>query len=120
MRAQTKRVREAFEHVERILLALDGKLSKRLSILGRLQDKEQGPEAIRLCTMHSSKGLEFDTVFLIDAVSPDDGSLLAHEQAERCLFYVAMTRAKERFFALYSDIPTPFIAEAGLPKFDFR
>ncbi|MDP1999987.1 MAG: ATP-dependent helicase [Rhodoferax sp.] len=116
MRSQTKRVREAFEHVERILLALDGKLSKRLSILGRLQDKEQGSEAIRLCTMHSSKGLEFDTVFLIDSVSPDDGSLIAHEQAERCLFYVAMTRAKERFFALYSDVPTPFIAEAELPK----
>lgn len=120
IRAQSKRIRGAFEDVETILLALKGKLSQRLAILGRLQDKDQGPDAIRLCTMHSSKGLEFDTVFLVDATEPDDGSILLHEHAERRLFYVSLTRAKEHFFVLYSETPSPFIAEAGLPPIAAR
>jgi DNA helicase-2/ATP-dependent DNA helicase PcrA len=60
-------------------------------------------------TMHSSKGLEFDTVFLINASHPDDGSTLMADHPERRLFYVALTRAKDRFFATYSDDPVKYI-----------
>jgi superfamily I DNA/RNA helicase len=112
---QRKWVREAFEDVESILLRLKGTLSQRLQIVGRLQDKEHSDDAVRLCTMHGSKGLEFDTVFLIDACDGDDTSQLVHDDAERRLFYVALTRAKDNFFALYSDVPTPYIHQAELP-----
>lgn len=97
-----------------VLQALDGKLSSRLATLQRLQAAAENPNVVRLLTMHSSKGLEFDTVYAIGAAEPEGG--LTGVAAERRLFYVALTRARERFFALYSGgRPLRFITEAGLP-----
>lgn len=61
--------------------------------------------AVKLMTAHASKGLEFDTVFLIGA----EEGLFPHANAlseatkeaieeERRLFYVAMTRAKKKLY----------------------
>ncbi|MCL2026410.1 MAG: ATP-dependent helicase, partial [Leptospirales bacterium] len=53
-----------------------------------------------LMTMHSSKGLEFDAVIIIgvdDAIIPDRNSPI---EEERRLFYVALTRAKERLYII--------------------
>ena len=56
--------------------------------------------AIELATMHSSKGLEYDTVFIIDAVegvAPHAKAVLEEDlEEERRMFYVAVTRAKHR------------------------
>ena len=59
------------------------------------------PEAgVTLSTMHSAKGLEYRIVFVIDAnegiVPHHKAALPADIEEERRLFYVAMTRAKER------------------------
>ncbi len=60
---------------------------------------------VTLTTMHSSKGLEFDTVFIIDAnegVCPHKKAVLDTDiEEERRMFYVAMTRAKKRLY-IYS------------------
>lgn len=117
--SQLKRTREAFDDAQKVLLKFKGKLSTRLALLEQMSEKDKGEDAIRLCTMHGSKGLEFDTVFLIDASAPaddDKGTLLEDEPAERRLFYVALTRAKERFFVFYSEQPTMFVYEAELPS----
>lgn len=61
--------------------------------------------AVKLMTAHASKGLEFDTVFIIGAeegVFPhanalNENSIDAIEE-ERRLFYVAMTRAKKKLY----------------------
>ena len=57
-------------------------------------------EAVTLSTMHSAKGLEFRIVYILDAVegvTPHSKALLEEDlEEERRLFYVAMTRAKER------------------------
>ena len=57
-------------------------------------------DAVTLATMHSSKGLEYRIVYILDAnegVTPHQKSVLdADLEEERRLFYVAMTRAKER------------------------
>lgn len=79
--------------------------------------------ALKLITLHNSKGREFDGVALI---CMNDGSIPhfststqeAYDEARR-LFYVGLTRAK-RVLVVASDQshwrnkPTPFIAEAGL------
>ncbi|MEY8338305.1 ATP-dependent helicase [Lachnospiraceae bacterium 62-35] len=61
--------------------------------------KEEG-EAVALMTMHSSKGLEYRIVFILDAnegITPHRKAVLdADLEEERRMFYVAMTRAKER------------------------
>ena len=62
-------------------------------------------EGISLMTMHSAKGLEFDTVFILDAnegVTPYKKAKLEEEiEEERRMFYVAMTRAKEKLVITY-------------------
>ena len=100
-----------------VLMGLQGPLSQRLNVISRSIDRDPERQQLRLMTMHSSKGLEFDTVFVLNATDPDDGSTLIEDQAERRLFYVAMTRAKNRLVVSYSDKAIKFIEEAGLPHF---
>lgn len=80
--------------------------------------------AVNILTVHSSKGLEFDVVFLVNLVSdrfpsrersekiPLPQSILKedlsaetdfHLEEERRLFYVGMTRARERLFFTAAD-----------------
>jgi DNA helicase II / ATP-dependent DNA helicase PcrA len=61
-------------------------------------------DSITIATMHSSKGLEFKAVFIIDAsegITPHKKAVLAADlEEERRLFYVAMTRAQECLYIL--------------------
>lgn len=72
-----------------------------------------GNEDIILSTVHSSKGLEYNRVFLADVcdgVFPSPGSEDMEE--ERRLFYVGMTRAREDLCIFeYGDYPSCFVQE---------
>lgn len=63
------------------------------------QKREMEGNGVRLMTLHAAKGLEFDTVFIIQANEgriPYQKSLREDNvEEERRLFYVGMTRAKE-------------------------
>ena len=97
-------------------------LVARLDYLRMLVSAPPGPssEGLILSTVHSSKGLEYETVYLLDVL---DGILPAvtepkgpeekrRYQEERRLFYVAMTRAKDHLY-LFSclDRSSSFIRE---------
>ncbi|NBJ91407.1 ATP-dependent helicase [Parablautia muri] len=71
---------------------------------GWTQTEEQ--RGVRILTMHSAKGLEFDRVFLPDVnqgiiPSKEAGAPKALEE-ERRLLYVAITRAKDELFLYYT------------------
>lgn len=63
-------------------------------------------DAVTLSTIHSSKGLEFDSVYMIDLIEGEFPSLSSieafekgkkeHMEEERRLFYVGMTRARNK------------------------
>ena len=104
-------INEWFEHIESY-----GKMLKE-------QNKKNGEkEGVNLMTMHAAKGLEFDTVFVIEA---NEGSCpykkaTADEEIEeeRRLFYVAMTRAKRKLVISYVKekngkdlLPSRFVSE---------
>ena len=104
-------IKEWFEHIESY-----GKMLKE-------QNKKNGEkEGVNLMTMHAAKGLEFDTVFVIEA---NEGSCpykkaMADEEIEeeRRLFYVAMTRAKRKLVISYVKekngkdlLPSRFVSE---------
>ena len=104
-------IKEWFEHIESY-----GKMLKE-------QNKKNGEkEGVNLMTMHAAKGLEFDTVFVIEA---NEGSCpykkaIADEEIEeeRRLFYVAMTRAKRKLIISYVKekngkdlLPSRFVSE---------
>ncbi|MBM3208551.1 MAG: ATP-dependent DNA helicase, partial [Chlamydiae bacterium] len=64
-----------------------------------LKDKEDKEDKVSLMTIHSSKGLEFTTCFLVgceDHIIPHEKSVFERGlEEERRLMYVAMTRAKK-------------------------
>ena len=80
------------------------------------KDEEEEKPGIRLMTMHASKGLEFDTVYLPDV---NEGKVPSRQsvtkeavEEERRMFYVAMTRAKKQLHILYcsgKDRPSRFL-----------
>ncbi len=104
-------------------------------------DDWQENKAVNILTVHSSKGLEFPVVFLVNLVNERFPSRERHEQIptpeelikevlpkgdfhlqeERRLFYVGMTRAKEKLYLTSADFYgdgkrakkiSPFVSEA--------
>ncbi|MDO4266867.1 MAG: ATP-dependent helicase [Eubacteriales bacterium] len=70
-------------------------------------EREKGDlDCVSLMTMHSAKGLEFPIVYILDAnerVTPHHKAVLdADLEEERRMFYVAMTRAKDRLHVCYT------------------
>lgn len=69
-------------------------------VLKKQREQSKVNDGVWLMTMHSSKGLEFDCVYIIDAVediTPYKKAKSASElEEERRMFYVAMTRAKHK------------------------
>lgn len=104
-------IKEWFEHIESY-----GKMLKE-------QNKKNGEkEGVNLMTMHAAKGLEFDTVFVIEANEgncPYKKATADEEiEEERRLFYVAMTRAKRKLVISYVKekngkdlLPSRFVSE---------
>lgn len=92
-------------------------------------------DTLVLSTVHSAKGLEWNTVFIIWAVEgrfPAFNSLTSNDliEEERRLLYVAMTRAKENLYICVPQLdyeylkkslltqPSRFIIEIGYEYFD--
>ena len=89
------------------------------------RSEDEAADAVRLMTLHASKGLEFDVVFIAgceDKLIPfarDDGAGEAEDEEVR-LFYVGLTRARKKLFLCrafkrqrfgrteYAD-PSPFL-----------
>lgn len=95
-------------HEERGERALIGGFLAQMALMtdaaGAMQEGERG---VALMTVHASKGLEFDTVFVTgmeDNVFPAQKSFFTpkEQEEERRLFYVAVTRAKMRCFLTYA------------------
>ncbi len=71
-------------------------------------DDKDGGDAVKLMTIHAAKGLEFPVVFvggLEETLFPNAMSINTREELEeeRRLFYVAITRAKERLYISFSN-----------------
>ncbi|MEG3899959.1 MULTISPECIES: 3'-5' exonuclease [unclassified Microcoleus] len=67
-----------------------------------LDQVSQDDNQVPIITVHQSKGLEFDSVFIAGATEDEFPSFFSVRdnklEEERRLFYVAMTRAKQRLF----------------------
>ena len=72
-------------------------------------------EEVKLCTMHSIKGLEARVVFILGVdegklpfVAPND---IAEKVTQRKLLYVGMTRAKEWLYLISDRNPSRYLSE---------
>lgn len=74
-------------------------------LLHKLREDRTLPGQVLLATMHGVKGMEFHEVILpnlYDGAVPH-GKALDDLEAERRLYYVAVTRAKENLYGLYPE-----------------
>jgi DNA helicase-2/ATP-dependent DNA helicase PcrA len=110
--------RLAFEYEERGLPIF-------LETLALVSDQDTLPEqanAPTLLTLHAAKGLEFGQVFIIgmdDGLLPHSRSLDEPEEMaeERRLFYVGLTRAKNRLYLVRADQRTTYGGfESSIPS----
>lgn len=73
---------------------------QQISLFSETDTMEENSNCVVLMTIHSSKGLEFDNVFIVgmeENLFPSTLALTSKKEIEeeRRLFYVAMTRAKK-------------------------
>ncbi len=78
---------------------------EEVALVADVDNLEEGQEAATLLTLHASKGLEFPVVFIVgveEGIMPHSRSIGSDDQEElaeeRRLFYVGITRAKDRLF----------------------
>ncbi|WP_454970418.1 ATP-dependent helicase [Dorea sp.] len=75
---------------------------------GKERESEANDGTVKLMTLHASKGLEFDTVFIIGVnpgLLPIRCSNFDQEEEERRLFFVGITRAKNHLELSYYTNP---------------
>ncbi|MDQ5883644.1 MAG: ATP-dependent helicase UvrD/PcrA, partial [Patescibacteria group bacterium] len=76
--------------------------------------KKKPKNGVKLMTVHASKGLEFEYVFIVgleDDLFPHGKKSMNrdyNEEEERRLFYVAVTRSKKKLFLSYATIRMVF------------
>lgn len=110
----------------------------RITLVSRDNLEERsGQERVNLMTIHAAKGLEFHTVFIAGlekGLIPHARSLEEGEHSveeERRLFYVAITRAKQRLYlsscktrrrrgTLEEAEPSPFLDELPADLFEYH
>ena len=99
----------------------------RAALISNMDRHTDDQKAVRMMTVHTAKGMEFDTVFvcgLSEGQFPSKRSSGPDEiEEERRLAYVALTRAKRQLFLSDSDgfghdraakLPSRFLYEMGL------
>ena len=101
------------------LVNLRGSLSQRVNAITMELNQNSGAQAGGVClyTIHGSKGLEFDNVWIVGTETTTIPSPKnANYEEERRLMYVAMTRAKDNLIvsSVVTEAPSPFVTEAGM------
>ena len=102
----------------------------RLRDCGRDEEDSNEGNSVDLVTLHASKGLEWDVVFLIHCNDEVFPSSKRKEEiiCERRLFYVAVTRARKHLFLSYNrnerdlsrfvrEIPSRLLQYHGLARY---
>ena len=94
---------ESIDYLSQLIIKFKQELESILSLepnLIKALIKFSGDNAIRLLTIHKSKGLEFDSVIIM-AVEKE--IFFGKEYDERCAFFVGVSRAKRRLLLTHTD-----------------
>ncbi len=85
-----------------------GAYLQQIVLLTDADEEKENADVVKLMTIHAAKGLEFPVVFvggLEESLFPNALSINTREdlEEERRLFYVAITRAKEKLWMSYAN-----------------
>ncbi|NOZ46818.1 MAG: UvrD-helicase domain-containing protein [Chlorobi bacterium] len=95
------------EYEENKVVSLTDYLENVSLLTSMDNEKEEDLDKVTLMTIHSAKGLEFNTVFIVgmeENLFPSQlsNSTMKELEEERRLFYVALTRAEQNVFISYA------------------
>ena len=110
----TARVRRGAEIAAEAIGRLSGKLSARLRTLTEARRQTPAAGVVRLMTVHGSKGLEFDRVYVVECDQREEDTGLGTAAAERRVMFVAWTRARNELRLTYSGRHPLFLKEGGI------
>ncbi|MBX6380148.1 MAG: UvrD-helicase domain-containing protein [Thermoflavifilum aggregans] len=84
-----------------------GSYLQQITLLTDADDEKEESDTVKLMTIHAAKGLEFPCVFVVgleEGLFPNAMSINTRDELEeeRRLFYVAITRAKEKLWLTYA------------------
>ncbi|MBX5438533.1 MAG: UvrD-helicase domain-containing protein [Thermoflavifilum sp.] len=84
-----------------------GSYLQQITLLTDADEEKEESDTVKLMTIHAAKGLEFPCVFVVgleEGLFPSAMSINTREELEeeRRLFYVAITRAKEKLWLTYT------------------
>lgn len=85
-----------------------GSYLQQITLLTDADNDDDNTDAVKLMTIHAAKGLEFACVFVAgieETLFPNAMAINTREELEeeRRLFYVAVTRAKQRLWLTYAN-----------------
>jgi DNA helicase-2/ATP-dependent DNA helicase PcrA len=85
-----------------------GTYLQQITLLTDADNDKEDADVVKLMTVHAAKGLEFPVVFVVgmeETLFPSGMSINTREELEeeRRLFYVAVTRAKQRLWLTYAN-----------------
>ncbi|HRH47719.1 MAG TPA: UvrD-helicase domain-containing protein [Panacibacter sp.] len=85
-----------------------GSYLQQITLLTDADDDKGESDSVKMMTIHAAKGLEFSCVFvggIEETLFPNSMSINTREELEeeRRLFYVAVTRAKEKLWLTYAN-----------------
>jgi DNA helicase-2/ATP-dependent DNA helicase PcrA len=111
-----------------------GNYLQQITLLTDADEKDPNADTVKLMTIHAAKGLEFGCVFaagLEETLFPNAMAINTREELEeeRRLFYVVITRARQKLWITYSNTryrfgtlvqnePSRFIAEIPEDQLD--
>jgi DNA helicase-2/ATP-dependent DNA helicase PcrA len=85
-----------------------GSYLQQITLLTDADEDKSESDVVKLMTIHAAKGLEFPVIFvggLEETLFPNSMSINTKEELEeeRRLFYVAVTRAKQKLYLTYAN-----------------
>jgi len=109
---KTDDAKARLENIEEFIRGLEefenlGEFLEYVSLVNNHKNQNELPNSVNIMTIHASKGLEFDTLFLPGweegiFPSPKSASETDRLEEERRLAYVAITRAMRKLYISYA------------------
>ncbi|WP_371437554.1 UvrD-helicase domain-containing protein [Polaromonas sp.] len=94
---------ESVERLREVILSTKQRIEELLKVepdLPKALQRLSDDQAVRILTIHKSKGLEFDSVIML---AVENEIFFGDQDANRCAFFVGVSRAKRRLVLTHAD-----------------
>lgn len=94
---------ESYDRLKEVVLDTKARIEELLNMdpdLPKALERFSDDQAVRIMTIHKSKGLEFDSVIIM---AVENEIFFGNQDENRCAYFVGVSRAKKRLVLTYAD-----------------